>query len=88
LSCVRTRSAGLIEGSWGRLAIEVKTGSITGADLRGLGEFTRRHRDFRPLVVCDDLGRTSAERAGFPVIPWQEFLLGGPPSEGAGALEG
>ena len=35
------------------MAIEVKTGAITQAGLRGLTEFVRRHSDYRPLVLCD-----------------------------------
>jgi len=75
---------GLIDGSWGPWAIEVKTGRISTADLRGLGEFVRRHSRFRPLVVCDDEARSVATRAGFEAIAWTEFLLHGPPRASAG----
>src|SRR5437763_16822274 len=34
---------GLIEGSWGQSAVEVKTGMISSAEVRGLTEFVRRH---------------------------------------------
>ncbi|MCC6646737.1 MAG: ATP-binding protein [Polyangiaceae bacterium] len=67
------------DGSWGSWAIEVKTGRISAADLRGLGEFARRHPRHRPLVLCDDASRVVAERAGFEAASWQEFLLRGPP---------
>ncbi len=70
---------GVIEGSWGSWAIEVKTGAISAADLRGLGEFTRRHRSFRPLVLCDDVGRSAVVRLGFQAVRWSDFLLAGPP---------
>jgi predicted AAA+ superfamily ATPase len=76
---------GVIEGSWGSWAIEVKTGRITIAGLAGLGEFVRRHPRFRPLVVCDDEARPVVERAGFEAIPWTDFLLRGPPRPSAGA---
>lgn len=69
---------GVFEGSWGSWAIEVKTGAISAADLKGIGEFTRRHKAFRPLVLCDADARTTVERAGLPALPWREFLLGGP----------
>lgn len=70
---------GVLEGSWGRWAIEVKTGRFQPSDLTGLLEFTRRHPTFKPLVVCGDRGRATAERAGVPSVPWQRFLLDGPP---------
>jgi predicted AAA+ superfamily ATPase len=69
---------GVLEGSWGAWAIEVKTGRVSGTDLKGLGEFVRRHPRFRPLVVCDGEARPHAERAGFDAIAWSDFLLRGP----------
>ena len=74
---------GVLDGSWGRWAIEVKTGAIAPADLKGLGEFTRRHRGFRPLVLCDDEARPVVDRAGLPAMTWRDFLLNGPPGHGA-----
>lgn len=70
---------GVFEGSWGRWAVEVKSGPFLASDLRGLLELVRRHPDLRPLVICGDAGRVTAERAGVEAIPWQAFLLGGPP---------
>lgn len=70
---------GVLDGSWGPWAIEVKTGFFSAADLRGLAEFTRRHPRFRPLVLCDPEGRPTVERAGLPAMTWSAFLLGGPP---------
>jgi predicted AAA+ superfamily ATPase len=70
---------GVLQGNWGSWAIEVKTGRVSSADLKGLGEFVRRHTKFRPLVVCDDEARPVAERAGFDAISWSDFLLRGPP---------
>lgn len=75
---------GVLEGSWGSWAIEVKTGRVSIADLKGLGEFVRRHKKFRPLVICDDEARPVAERAGFEAIAWTDFLLRGPRRSGAG----
>jgi predicted AAA+ superfamily ATPase len=73
---------GVLEGSWGSWAIEVKTGRVTIADLKGLGEFVRRNQQFRPLVICDDEARPVAERAGFEAIAWTDFLLRGPGRSG------
>jgi hypothetical protein len=70
---------GIFEGSWGSWAIEVKTGGFQTSELKGLLEFVRRHPDLRPLVICDDSGLATAERAGVQAITWQDFLLGGPP---------
>ncbi len=75
---------GVLDGSWGSWAIEVKMGSISVGDLKGLGEFTRRHRGYRPLVLCDEQGRSVVERAGLAAMVWTEFLLTGPPGAGAG----
>ena len=49
------------------------------SDLKGLLELVRRHPELRPLVICDDSGRATAERAGVHAISWKEFLLKGPP---------
>jgi predicted AAA+ superfamily ATPase len=70
----------VLEGSWGRWAIEVKSGPVDVADLRGLLEFTRRFPRFQPLVVCDDAARGAAQRAGLSAIAWEDFLLAGPAS--------
>lgn len=70
---------GVVDGSWGRWAIEVKTARFTPADLAGLLEFVRRFSAYRPLVVCDPSGRDVAARAGVPAISWQDFLWAGPP---------
>lgn len=70
---------GLFEGSWGKWAVEVKTGRFQLSDLRGLLEFVRRYPGFRPLVLCTDETRAVAERASLSAIPWQQFLLDGPP---------
>jgi hypothetical protein len=69
---------GVVEGSWGSWAIEVKTGGFQTSDLKGLLELVRRQPSLRPLVVCDRSGLAAAERAGVQAITWQEFLLQGP----------
>ncbi|MBI5485903.1 MAG: ATP-binding protein [Deltaproteobacteria bacterium] len=70
---------GILDGSWGAWAIEVKTGQVSSAELRGVGEFTRRFSGYRPLVLCDAEARVVVERAGLPAMEWMDFLLGGPP---------
>lgn len=70
---------GVFEGSWGSWAVEVKMGGFQIGELKPLLELVRRHSELRPLVICDDEGRATAERAGVEAIAWQEFLLGGPP---------
>ena len=70
---------GVFEGSWGRWAVEVKTGPFQTSELKALLELVRRHPELRPLVICNDSGRASAERSGVQAITWQEFLLAGPP---------
>lgn len=70
---------GVLEGSWGSWAVEVKTGGFRIAELEALLEFVRRYPQFRPLVICRGQDRSTAQRAGVDSISWQGFLLGGPP---------
>lgn len=70
---------GIFDGPWGRWAVEIKTGAVSMADLRGLAEFTRRFPDYRPLFVCESSGQVAAERAGIASTTWHDFLLHGPP---------
>ena len=70
---------GIFQGSWGAWAVEVETGAFQVSDLKAILEFVRRNREFRPLVICRKDSRQTAERAGIPVVSWQEFLLSGPP---------
>ncbi len=69
------------EGSWGRLAVEVKTGVCTALDFAGLLEFRRRFPDIRPLVLCDAGRESVAARLHLPVQDWKDYLLSGPPPE-------
>jgi len=69
----------VIEGSWGRWALEIKTSRYTVRDLAGLLEFTRRHPAFRPLVLCPDAETHVARAAGAEAVAWKQFLWGGPP---------
>lgn len=70
---------GVLDGEWGAWAIEVKTGDFGAVDVRGLAEFTRRHRRYRPLVVCDPGREETALRLGLEGVSWEAFLLEGPP---------
>jgi hypothetical protein len=70
---------GVLEGSWGSWVLEVKTGSISSADLKGMAEFVRRKPKYRPLVLCDDEARPVVERVGIESMVWRDFLLHGPP---------
>lgn len=69
----------VISGSWGKWAVEVKSGPFAAQDLRGLLELVRRFPSYRPLVVCGKAERRSAERAGVEAVDWRDFLLAGPP---------
>jgi hypothetical protein len=42
-----------------------------------MGEFTKRHPEYRPLLVTSP-GRSAAPVADAPTITWQQFLLDGP----------
>lgn len=70
---------GVIDGSWGRWVVEIKTGGVTTADLRGLLEFVRRYPGYRPLFIGPAQGLSVARRAGIDAITWPEFLLSGTP---------
>jgi len=69
---------GVIDGSWGRWAIEVKAGRFTAGELRGLFEFCTRHPRFLPLVVTTEEGRRAAKAAGATGMTWTDFLVSGP----------
>jgi len=69
---------GVLDGSWGRWAIEVTIGRVTSRELRGLAEFTRRFPEYRPLMICEPGERHAAERLGIAAISWQDFLWQGP----------
>jgi predicted AAA+ superfamily ATPase len=69
---------GILDGTWGTWAVEVKTGRVESVDLGALGEFTRRFPRYRPVVLGDERSRATVERAKMVFVPWQEFLLKGP----------
>lgn len=69
---------GVLDGSWGSWAIEVKTGPFAAATIRGLLEFTQRFPRYRPLLLCDPGGLQAAARLGVPAMSWRRYLLEGP----------
>lgn len=70
---------GIFDGSWGSWAVEVKSGSFTSSELRGLLEFCRRYPRYQPLVITAPGEETVATRIGVTAINWSDFLLSGPP---------
>ena len=71
----------VVEGEWGRWAIEVKSGAFDSTGLRGLMEFSKRHRRFQPLVLCDPDYRMVADRLGIAALDWRWFLIHGIPPD-------
>jgi len=72
----------ILEGSWGRWAVEVTTGVLSSRAVRGLAEFTRRFPSYRPLLLTEATRMEEAGRTGFEVMPWTQFLLDGPLQRG------
>lgn len=71
---------GVCVGSWGKWAIEVKTGGFSTHDLGGLLEFCRRYPEFQALLLCSR-DRAHETIAGVRSMYWGEFLLGQPPAQ-------
>jgi hypothetical protein len=70
---------GIISGSWGTWAVEIKLGPFDTRELRGLLEFCQRHSDYRPLLIAEESGTPPIARdAGIRVVPWRQFLMRGP----------
>ena len=68
---------GVLEGSWGNWAIEIKTARFESRDLAGLFEFCRRYAEFQPLVVTRPGEEETAKRFGVRALSWIEFLTEG-----------
>lgn len=82
---------GVIDGSWGAWAIEVKTGAFDSTHLRGLLEFCRRYPRYRPLLITAAGDKPLVRHLGLASVNWSEFLLSGPPAgkqDQASELEG
>jgi len=71
----------VFDGSWGKWAVEVKTGRFDAQALRGLLEFCRRHPIFKPLVITAPGDENSAKRHGIESVSWEDFLIAGPPGD-------
>lgn len=69
----------VISGSWGKWAVEIKTGNFVMRDLAGLLEFCRRHSEFEPLVLCSR-ERAAEKLDGVKTLYWGDFLLGKGPA--------
>jgi hypothetical protein len=69
----------VFDGSWGKWAVEVKTGRFDSMALRGLLEFCRRHPAFKPLVISAPGDEGIAGRHGVASLSWEDFLVSGPP---------
>ncbi len=70
----------ITSGAWGSWAVEVKTGSFGQGELRGLLEFCSRHRDIRPLLLCDREQVRRTEPLPVQALSWEDYLLTGPPA--------
>lgn len=68
----------ILDGSWGRWAVEVTTGVPSSRAVQGLAEFTRRYPNYRPLLLTEATRMEEARRTGFEAMPWTQFLLDGP----------
>ena len=68
----------VFDGSWGKWAVEVKTGRFDAGALRGLLEFCRRNPAFKPLVISAPGHEELARRHEIASVSWEDFLLGGP----------
>jgi hypothetical protein len=68
----------VLDGSWGKWALEVKTGRFDALALRGLLEFCRRNPAFTPLVISAPGDEGIARRHGVASVSWEDFLISGP----------
>jgi hypothetical protein len=69
----------VFDGTWGKWAVEVKTGKFDVQALCGLLEFCRRYPALKPLVICAPGSEESARRHGIQCISWEDLLIAGPP---------
>ena len=67
----------VLNGAWGRWAIEVKSGPYGLNDLTGLLEFCRRHRQFSPVVLFNSGDEPVARDTGIRALSWRSYLLSG-----------
>jgi uncharacterized protein len=67
----------ILSGSWGKWAVEIKTGNYSLNELKGLFEFCRLYKKFKPLLLCDAGKESIATQAGIKTISWKRYLLDG-----------
>lgn len=67
----------VLSGSWGKWAVEIKSGEHTTRELAGLLEFCRRWPDHRPMVVGEDQHSHTARTLGAEFLSWRQFLWNG-----------
>lgn len=67
----------ITNGTWGKWAIEVKTGDYISKDLTGLLEFCKRHPQYRPLVICNEYTTDTAKRLGVDFVLLEDYLWNG-----------
>jgi predicted AAA+ superfamily ATPase len=67
----------VLGGSWGRWAIEVKTGRLAARDVAGVLEFCRRNPGFRPAMLCDPGQEPTGAATGVVTLAWPDYLLTG-----------
>lgn len=68
---------GVIDGSWGAWALEIKTSAFHSTQLSGVLEFCRRYPHYRPLIITGLGDEELAIRLGLAAMSWSEFLLKG-----------
>jgi predicted AAA+ superfamily ATPase len=68
----------IFDGSWGKWAVEIKTGRFELQGLPGLFEFCRRNPAFRRLIICAPGREEISRRHGIESMNWEDFLMAGP----------
>ena len=68
---------GVLEGSWGSWAVEIKSARFASRELDGLFEFCKRYPAFRPLVISRPGDEDVARRFGVDAMSWVDFLTKG-----------
>lgn len=71
----------VLDGSWGKWAVEIKTGKYDAQALKGLLEFCRRNPEFAPLVISAPGDERIASRHGVAAVNWRDYLVAGPPEQ-------
>ncbi|HLB34190.1 MAG: hypothetical protein A3F67_02475 [Verrucomicrobia bacterium RIFCSPHIGHO2_12_FULL_41_10] len=67
---------GIFIGTHGNWLVEIKTGTYTASDLRGLAQACIKFPKLKPLVLCDPNQEEPAQAVGYTTLPWTDFLKG------------